>query len=612
MKVSNQVHTIMGYKLPYGAYSSTTKSIRSVKRRGSAIRRGAKKGKSPVETFQRKLVVFRYVILQSIIGAVLINICLYFRYMGGSIAPKHFTRKDSLIVLRGMTPEIPIDATEEEVRREICEMLQNSHTFSQDCEADDFEFISMYGKHCSVPAVTTGTTFNCRAIKTLAGAGSLYIRLLRDLEADSDCALSDHEVEAGIASASESSLGRSPLPLSESSTFSEEQCMSTPLALQQQQSCKRSHSTPNQSPAGTDQRSAVVTPISSPGLHVSHISGQGQLQSSSQVSPSSVAQHQSNPLAGAQTTPEVLQELVTVSAGRQHRQQSSSSPGQSSVQVSNPSSLTTWLQSLPESFAESRSCSHSALANESTEVLYESLSSSPSDSEFPNVSEALKKRELPLNADITLNRLQEIFPNFKYGQLKYLLGACNDTSLVMEMLVNGLDVESLRQLVKSNCITKDISESPRLRLDADDDESEWVEATLAFYKAKKYESDAEIRVVIRGQPGIDTGGLRRQVFSVVLRALVSSDNLKLFEGNGNCVRPVYRLSNMSSGILKVTGTIIAHSYLLDGQGFPFLSECCYYYLCGCTDKAMTAITEEDLGKDVQLVVREVCTLFKLL
>ena len=101
-------------------------------------------------------------------------------------------------------------------------------------KAGDFKFISMYGKDCCVPVVTTRTTFHCRAIKTLAGAGSLYIRLLRDLEADSNCALSDHKVETGIASASESSLGQLPLPVSEYSTFSEEQYMSTSLALQQQ------------------------------------------------------------------------------------------------------------------------------------------------------------------------------------------------------------------------------------------------------------------------------------------------------------------------------------------------------------------------------------------
>ena len=115
MKVSNQVHAIMGYKLSYGAYSSTMESIRSVKQRGSAMGRGAKKGKSPVESFQRKLVVFGYVILQSIIWCSFHYYLFLFQIHGGSIAPKRFTRNDSLIILRGMTPEILIDATKEEV-----------------------------------------------------------------------------------------------------------------------------------------------------------------------------------------------------------------------------------------------------------------------------------------------------------------------------------------------------------------------------------------------------------------------------------------------------------------------------------------------------------------
>ena len=39
----------------------------------------------------------------------------------------------------------------------------------------------------------------------------------------------------------------------------------------------------------------------------------------------------------------------------------------------------------------------------------------------------------------------------------------------------------------------------------------------------------------------------------------------------------------------ILGVMVGHSSLMDGQGFPFFSECCYYYLSGAMDKAITLI-----------------------
>ena len=44
--------------------------------------------------------------------------------------------------------------------------------------------------------------------------------------------------------------------------------------------------------------------------------------------------------------------------------------------------------------------------------------------------------------------------------------------------------------------------------------------------------------------------------------------------------------------------MIAHSLLLDGQGFPYLAQYCFYYLAGCLDRAITCITMDDVGKGV--------------
>ena len=51
--------------------------------------------------------------------------------------------------------------------------------------------------------------------------------------------------------------------------------------------------------------------------------------------------------------------------------------------------------------------------------------------------------------------------------------------------------------------------------------------------------------------------------------------------------------------------MIAHSLLLDGQGFPYLSEYCYYYVAGCYDQAVTCVTVDDVGVNVKSLIEKV-------
>ena len=54
--------------------------------------------------------------------------------------------------------------------------------------------------------------------------------------------------------------------------------------------------------------------------------------------------------------------------------------------------------------------------------------------------------------------------------------------------------------------------------------------------------------------------------------------------------------------------MIAHSLLLDGQGFPYLSEYCYYYIqyiAGCYDQAVTCVTVDDVGVNVKSLIEKV-------
>ena len=104
-----------------------------------------------------------------------------------------------------------------------------------------------------------------------------------------------------------------------------------------------------------------------------------------------------------------------------------------------------------------------------------------------------------------------------------------------------------------------------------------------------FDKGAQVRISLRGQPAVDTGGVRRQFFSTVFEHLACCERYGLFDGPSDQLRPAFRMSNLSSGLMCILGVMVGHSLLMDGQGFPFFSECCYYYLSGAMDKAITLI-----------------------
>lgn len=115
-------------------------------------------------------------------------------------------------------------------------------------------------------------------------------------------------------------------------------------------------------------------------------------------------------------------------------------------------------------------------------------------------------------------------------------------------LLDGPTSESIRSLLRFSRITTSMTESPRIRLEADDDCDDWVSAAVTYYKCPQF--DPHVRISWRGQPAIDTGGVRRQFFSTVFQQLAFSDKYRVFEGPPDRLRPVFRMSNISSGLLN--------------------------------------------------------------
>ena len=63
---------------------------------------------------------------------------------------------------------------------------------------------------------------------------------------------------------------------------------------------------------------------------------------------------------------------------------------------------------------------------------------------------------------------------------------------------------------------------------------------------------------------------------------------------------------VASGVMKLVGTIIAHSILQGGPGFPVFSPAVYNYLAkGNLDEAMTADTVKDCSIQMQQFICKV-------
>ena len=84
--------------------------------------------------------------------------------------------------MRGLLPDISVDASEEEVRKDVRDVIRSCSQYDVSfCGLYDFEFIDMSGKHASVPNVKAGLKFTGKAVKNLAGSGCVYVRMTSDL-----------------------------------------------------------------------------------------------------------------------------------------------------------------------------------------------------------------------------------------------------------------------------------------------------------------------------------------------------------------------------------------------------------------------------------------------
>ena len=440
-----------------------------------------------------------------------------FRYMHG--APKSFTRKDKDIIARGFVSDICVNATEQEVREEICAVLVNSE-LPQLVTPNAFEFIDVNGKIAFVPSIKEGFEFNGRIVKQLAGAGSLYIRFLQNLDPST---VTDPE-EVAIISDSDDDRGIPPLPFKLCRESKSDAAIST----------HRGNDQIDDSVLAQSNDDLVSTPHEE--LSPTNQSGDGPFLNTQQFS------DQSREVQRLCSTPHVESCLST------------------------PTLL------------DANQCGDGPFSN----------TEQPGPSRVHNVNK--------------VQQLQEAFSNFpgEFISTLYTITNCDFVATV-DSLLKG-DLLSILHLVKQNLMSGSEAD---IHIPESAKEKDWAIAAFSFYKSSRFSPQHSINIILGGQSAIDAGGVRRTFFSVVYENVILG-YLDMFEGPSKRLRPTYKISVLNSGILKIFGQMIAHTLMMDGMGFPYLSPPCYYYMTGKWNTAITFITDEDVSSRVRHVLKQVC------
>ena len=212
----------------------------------------------------------------------------------------------------------------------------------------------------------------------------------------------------------------------------------------------------------------------------------------------------------------------------------------------------------PSSISCSRECSHdnfSPQALNETDSAHHNVIASSGSSDVPGTSTALETGDaefdgFAIDSNGSLDHLLTLFQaTLSKRQISAIFDfACHDFDKTMECLLSGPDLNNILKLMSAVSKTCPII---KVHIDEDDVWSDLV----SFYKA----SDAGISrccisIRLNGQPAIDTGGVKCQVYTSVLQQFSENQPFKLFDGPPNSLRPYYSAATRCSGMFKVLGT----------------------------------------------------------
>ena len=148
----------------------------------------------------------------------------------------------------------------------------------------------------------------------------------------------------------------------------------------------------------------------------------------------------------------------------------------------------------------------------------------------------------------------------------------------------------LNKLKKS---MKPYMHSEKLKVDKED----LVMDFFHFYKSPEFDPVIPVKIQMRGEPAVDTGGVLRQAFTDVFGEISSGNScLRLFRGSNGRLTPIYSSEHVLTGVFEVLGKMIAHSLIQGGPGFPFLAPGIYWYVAtGDLSEAVARSSFVDIG-----------------
>ena len=213
--------------------------------------------------------------------------------------------------------------------------------------------------------------------------------------------------------------------------------------------------------------------------------------------------------------------------------------------------------------------------------------------------------------DDELSQLREMFPSKPIDCLRDSLvvhGSVTKAALSLsrtDVDVDDSDLyqslfdtapESLQAIIEE--LKKQLNdEKEKVKVEEDD----LLNDALTYYKDSEFDPKKKLRIVFKNQPAADTGGVLRQFFTQLLKEI--SEHFFFGEKSR---RPIYNSDIVSSGMMKLVGTIIVHSVLLAGLGFPVFSRSLYRYLAtGKTDEVIQNMTVDDCSLPVRNFIEKV-------
>ena len=198
-----------------------------------------------------------------------------------------------------------------------------------------------------------------------------------------------------------------------------------------------------------------------------------------------------------------------------------------------------------------------------------------------------------------LDQLIAMFEDLSPKQITavYLLSGSN-FDCTLQCLLEGPNLYSIIMIMNRYFENK-----PTVKINIET-QSAW-EDLLMHYKSTKVDYSLGIRIALGGKMVIDTGGIRRQIYTQVYFEFAHNKHMHLFDGETHLLRPATSAIARSSGILKILGKMLSHSIYQDGIGFPYLSPLCYWYLIGNKNMAIEHVSLADIPSDSASFIKEV-------